>query len=60
MTSHNTNLQEITRRQLFQTCGVGLGKISLASLLASQLPGAVQANDQPTDAGLHHPRAPNV
>lgn len=55
MTSHNTNLQEITRRQLFQTCGVGLGKISLASLLASQLPGAVQADGQPTDGGLHHP-----
>lgn len=55
MTSHHTNLQEITRRQLFQTCGVGLGKISLASLLASQLPGAVQADNQPTDAGLHHP-----
>ncbi|TWT92077.1 DUF1501 domain-containing protein [Stieleria varia] len=28
------NLQTTTRRQLFQTCGIGLGKISLATLLA--------------------------
>src|SRR5689334_22875848 len=27
-------LREITRRQLFETCGVGIGKIALASLLA--------------------------
>src|SRR5690242_644856 len=26
-------LREITRRQLFETCGVGIGKIALASLL---------------------------
>ena len=26
-------LREITRRQLFETCGIGVGKIALASLL---------------------------
>ncbi|MEO0414522.1 MAG: DUF1501 domain-containing protein [Verrucomicrobiota bacterium] len=30
------NLKDITRRQLFQHCGVGLGKIALGSLVAGQ------------------------
>ena len=55
MTNIDTTLQDITRRQLFQTCGVGLGKISLASMLASQLSGSAQAADQPLADGLHHP-----
>ncbi|OYP38364.1 DUF1501 domain-containing protein [Rhodopirellula sp. MGV] len=42
-------LKQITRRQLFQQCGVGLGKISLASMLASDL-----AAGEPL-SGLHHP-----
>lgn len=46
-----------TRRQLFQTCGIGLGKISLASMFASDF---VSAAEQPVQAesvktGLHHP-----
>lgn len=50
-----TTLKHITRRQLFHTCGIGLGKISLASLLASDL----NAAETPTptsqrNGGLHH------
>src|SRR5947209_8653923 len=33
MSDRITKLHHLTRRQLFQTCGVGLGKIALASLL---------------------------
>ena len=29
-------LREVTRRHFFEQCGVGVGKIALASLLASQ------------------------
>ncbi|MCS7469921.1 DUF1501 domain-containing protein [Stieleria sp. ICT_E10.1] len=49
------NLKELTRRQLFGACGIGLGKISLASLLSRD----VSAADSPTapfaSGGLHHP-----
>ncbi len=59
-------LQRVTRRQLFGQCGVGVGKIALASLLASQALlgnrpaiGADVANQtlHPTSeqGGLHHP-----
>ncbi len=60
-------LQRVTRRQLFGQCGVGVGKIALASLLASQSQllgnrpaiGADVANQtlHPTSeqGGLHHP-----
>src|SRR5881628_2074515 len=34
MTFENRLLQERTRRQLFQDCGVGVGKMALASLVA--------------------------
>ncbi|MEM8667387.1 MAG: DUF1501 domain-containing protein [Planctomycetota bacterium] len=45
----------VTRRQLFQTCGVGLGKIALASLLARDCVGGrtAVASDERID-GLHH------
>ena len=58
--SPKTALKESTRRQLFETCGVGLGKISLATLMASQ-PGVftsrADANEITGGAlgGLHHP-----
>src|SRR5215217_5262312 len=47
-------LREITRRQLFETCGVGIGKIALASSLASA------ATTQPSSParGLANPMAP--
>jgi hypothetical protein len=44
--------QQISRRQLFETCGVGVGKIALASMLAnSALPSLASS---PRLAGLHH------
>ena len=39
----------LTRRQLFQTCGIGLGKISLASMLAREC--SASESDL---GGLHH------
>ena len=45
--------QELTRRQLFRDCGIGLGKISLASLLAADQ--ASGADAPRTFPGLHHP-----
>jgi uncharacterized protein (DUF1501 family) len=49
------NLKHTTRRQLFQTCGIGLGKLSLAALLAGDR--SVQGSDSPIAGlgGLHHP-----
>lgn len=47
-------LKHITRRQLFQSCGVGLGKISLASLLASDLAAATNLGSEGFNGGLHH------
>ncbi|MEL6108219.1 MAG: DUF1501 domain-containing protein [Planctomycetota bacterium] len=44
--------QELTRRQLFRDCGIGLGKISLASLLAADQASGSEASTLP---GLHHP-----
>ncbi len=57
-----------TRRQLFQTCGIGLGKLALASMCVGefgQQAGATEAFNAPSDAlsarGLHHaPRAKRV
>ena len=44
-----------TRRQLFQTCGVGLGKLALASMCASDF-GLSKTQAAPLLAGgLHHP-----
>lgn len=45
--------KDITRRQLFQTCGVGVGKVALASLLANEFSGIAHAS--PDTNGLHHP-----
>lgn len=41
-------LSNLTRRQLFSTCGIGVGKIALASMLASEK--AIASSD----VGLHH------
>ncbi len=48
-------LQHITRRQLFQTCGVGLGKVALASLCMDQLTGRPAFGSEAVLDGLHHP-----
>ena len=37
-----------TRRHFFQDCGVGVGKIALASLLASETQAASEASTNPT------------
>ena len=64
------NLQTSTRRQLFEDCGVGVGKMALASLMAAGGGSHAAANrpsplaDNPQgdgEAGLHHrPRAKRV
>jgi hypothetical protein len=48
MTFHQQLLLHRTRRQLFRDCGVGVGKIALASLLTSSLSAG-------KPKGLHHP-----
>lgn len=50
------NLKQSTRRQLFASCGIGLGKISLASMLARDLSASERpANERSAGTGLHHP-----
>ncbi|PAY18883.1 sulfatase [Rhodopirellula sp. SM50] len=49
------NLKELTRRQLFGACGIGLGKISLASLLSRDVAAADSPTPAPASGGLHHP-----
>ena len=57
---HTPPLQQLTRRQLFGTCGVGVGKIALASLLAGSSARASQTAAV-DGQGLHHrPRAKRV
>jgi uncharacterized protein (DUF1501 family) len=49
------NLKDTTRRQMFRTCGIGLGKVALASLLARQY-GSGRASAAAVAArGFHHP-----
>ena len=60
--NHDSNHIEVhdrvklsTRRQLFQTCGIGLGKLALASLFATEF-GQDQVIASPSPArGFHHP-----
>ena len=47
--------RQSTRRQLFQTCGVGLGKVALASLLAEGMGMQAQAASELSAQGFHHP-----
>ena len=51
MMQNPDNLRDITRRQLFERCGVGLGSIALASLMNDSL-----LADAPRD--MAHPLAP--
>ncbi len=53
---NQSNLAYLTRRQLFATCGIGVGKMALASLLsgANHSFAASPTAAQPA-AGLHHP-----
>ena len=54
-------LKLTTRRQLFQTCGIGLGKAVLASMLAQEF-GAkpLQAMESQTRGHHHQPRVKRV
>src|SRR6056297_2177575 len=51
---------QITRRQLFQTCGIGLGKAALASLLLRDQTAAAAAVTARVSAEHHRPRARRV
>lgn len=53
-------LQHITRRQLFQTCGVGLGKAALASLLLSDTTAAASSAAAARPSLHYPPRAKRV
>jgi len=44
-----------TRRQLFQTCGIGLGKAVLASMLAQEFGTMPLQASENTTRGYHHP-----
>ncbi|MEO1617843.1 MAG: DUF1501 domain-containing protein [Planctomycetota bacterium] len=47
-------LKQLTRRQLFSSCGIGLGKISLASLLSSDASAGEGTKEASESEGLHH------
>jgi len=52
-------LRETTRRHFFQNCGVGIGKIALAGLLArSASPAQAAVSGSPTKLALSNPLAP--
>ncbi|MGB0596698.1 MAG: DUF1501 domain-containing protein [Rubripirellula sp.] len=52
----NPDTLTATRRQLFETCGVGLGKLALASLLSHEFASSTARAVMPASAdGLHHP-----
>lgn len=51
----NVRLQQATRRQLFQNCGVGLGKVALASLFTGTFPESSATAAAGPPRGLHHP-----
>lgn len=53
MNAMRSDLKGSTRRQLFQTCGVGLGKLALASMCVNEA-GIVQAAPMAA-RGVHHP-----
>jgi len=52
-------LQAITRRHFYQECGIGLGKIALASLLAGETTSLATAAEASTAANPTQPRPPH-
>jgi uncharacterized protein (DUF1501 family) len=57
----NMNLKHQTRRQLFGQCGVGLGKLALASMFASDFGGRSLQAASMEARGFHHtPKAKRV
>ena len=61
MTPHQSHQQTVSRRELFQNLGTGIGSIALASLLANDSP-AASVNTNPLAPKRPHfaPRAKNV
>src|SRR5687767_2324422 len=57
---YDGNPAEITRRHFFRECGVGVGKIALASLLADSAALAQRPNDQTTRRPHFEPKAKRV
>ena len=58
-------MHNITRRHFFQDCGIGVGKVALASLLADSLSGSAAASDKTLSHGVlsaphHAPKAKAV
>ena len=62
MDHENALLRQTTRRHFFQECGVGVGKMALASLLASSMSQRAQAASNPLSPKQPHfaPRAKSV
>lgn len=61
MTPEQTYIQKLSRRELFQNVGAGIGSIALASLLTDDLPAARTADDPTAPKPSHFPpRAKNV
>jgi len=54
MTQQIESWRQQTRRHFFRDCGVGLGKIALASLLADALPAAATAAESPFSPKATH------
>ena len=49
-------LETITRRQLFRTCGIGIGKVALASMIANDFGGTnAWGSTSVSSRGFHHP-----
>jgi hypothetical protein len=53
------HLRHVTRRHFFGTCGVGLGKVALASLMAAESSRSAPAAETPQPAGPLAPRPPH-
>lgn len=49
------SLKQVTRRQLFRDCGIGVGKLALASLMVGDAGPALAAKAGVLTNGLHYP-----
>ena len=60
MSTRHDHLLHVTRRHFFESCGVGVGKIALSSLLAGSLGRGALAEEaaKPADPSLVNPLAP--
>jgi uncharacterized protein (DUF1501 family) len=51
----NNKLARDTRRHFFHSCGVGLGKVALASMIANEMQPSTAGAGSLTARGFHHP-----